>query len=97
MIKLQARMAIQAIKPLTDDGASHPSPWLNGPQTWLMDSEVGSDGWHCDDKRWQCYFARGGSEVNIHHMYVGKRLVFLLFCESERCVDFVLEKRNKDT
>ena len=21
--------------------------------------EVGSYGWHCDDKRWQCYFARG--------------------------------------
>ena len=31
MIKLQARMAIQAIKALRDVGASHPSPWLNGP------------------------------------------------------------------
>ena len=50
-------------------------PW----DPWLIDSEVGSDGWHCDDKRWQCYFARGGSEVNIHHNVCWKTDGFCCF------------------
>lgn len=29
-------MAIQAIKALTNVGASHPSPWLNGPLAHLI-------------------------------------------------------------
>lgn len=71
----------------------HLHGWMD-PRLGSFDSEVGSDGRHCDDKRWQCYFARGGSEVNIHHMYVGKTGVFfVVLWEWEMLL--VLEKRRR--